>query len=267
MTTHTPSVFPSGTAADQLGPALSGKVCIITGGSSGIGLETARLFAQHGARLCLFARGEQALAAARRELGAEVLTVRGDVRRLEDLRTLYRETRERLGAVDVLVASAALVKLAPLEHTESGMVEDVLATNLSGALATLREALPVLAPGAAVIFATSWLAHTGFAGASALAMSKAGVRALVRVAANELAAQNIRVNAVCPGAIETPLWGKLGLSDSELREAGAALTAKIPLRRWGHPRELARAVLFLASPAASYITGAELAADGGIGQV
>jgi len=167
----------------------------------------------------------------------------------------------------VVFANAALVKLAPISDTSPALLDEIIGANLKGTFQTVQAAIPHLARGASIIVTTSWLANIGFAGPSALAMSKAALRALVRVAAAELAAQDIRVNALCPGAIETPLWGKLGLPEEALCAAGAAITEDIPLRRWGKAEELARAVVFLASSASSYVNGIELAVDGGIGQV
>lgn len=246
---------------------LRDKVCVITGGTSGIGLAAAKAFVEQGAKIALFARGEPGLAAAQRELGREVVTVAGDVTRAEDLRRLFDVARQRLGPIDVVFANAALVKLAPIGETSAALLEEVLGVNLKGTYQTVQAAIPHLARGASILITTSWLANIGFAGSSALAMSKAALRALVRVAAAELAPQDVRVNALCPGAIETPLWGKLGLPSEALRTTGAAITAQIPLGRWGKAEELARAAVFLASSASSYVSGVELAVDGGLAQV
>lgn len=143
----------------------------------------------------------------------------------------------------------------------------MVSINMKGAFNTLRYAVPALSSGASVIFTTSWLNRIGFAGSSVASMTKAALRSLVRVAAAELAPQGIRVNALCPGAIETPLWGKLGLPAETLSAAGAAITAQIPGQRWGKPDEIARAALFLASAQASYVNGTELQVDGGLRQV
>lgn len=246
---------------------LRDKVCVITGGTSGIGLATAQAFVEQGAKVAVFARGEQGLAAAQRTLGPAALTVAGDITHAEDLQRLFEQARTRLGPIDVVFANAALVKLAPISDTGPAFLDEVIGVNLKGTFQTVQAAIPHLARGASIIVTTSWLANIGFAGSSALAMSKAALRALVRVAAVELAAQDIRVNALCPGAIETPLWGKLGLPDEALRAAGAAITEDIPLRRWGKAEELARAAVFLASSSSSYVNGVELAVDGGISQV
>jgi NAD(P)-dependent dehydrogenase (short-subunit alcohol dehydrogenase family) len=243
------------------------KVAVITGGTSGIGLATARLLVEEGAKVVVFARSEEGLAETVRSLGPNTHAVRGDVTRVADLERLFQETRERFGGIDVLFANAAVVKLMPLSDTTEVLFDELVAVNMKGTFNTLRLAIPHLKAGASVVVTTSWLNRIGFEGSSVLSMTKAALRSLVRVAAAELAPRGIRVNAVCPGAIETPLWGKLGLPAEQLKAAGESITAQIPVQRWGRPEEIARAVLFLAAPDSSYVTGTELAVDGGLRQV
>jgi len=245
---------------------LTNKVAVITGGSSGIGLATAKLFLDEGARVVIFARSEAGLVEAKRTLSKEILTVQGDVADDGALVRLFQETKRAYGKVDVLMASSAVVKLAPIADTDDTLFQEVVATNMKGAAMTLRHALPSLADGASVILVSSFLSRMGFPGASAVSMTKAAVRSLARVAAAELGTRKIRVNALSPGAIETPLWGKLGLPEETLKAAGAALTAQVPLGRWGKAEEIARAALFLASDASSYVNGTELQVDGGLRQ-
>lgn len=243
------------------------KVAVITGGTSGIGLVTARLLAEEGAKVVVFARTEEGLTETLKSLGPNAHAVRGDVTRVADLKRLFQETRERFGGIDVLFANAAVVKLAPLSDTTEALFDELVAVNMKGTFNTLQQAIPHLNAGASVVVTTSWLHHIGFEGSSVLSMTKAALRSLVRVAAAELAPRGIRVNAVCPGAIETPLWGKLGLPPEQLKAAGEGITAQIPVKRWGRPEEIARAVLFLAAPDSSYVTGTELEVDGGLRQV
>ena len=245
---------------------LTNKVSVITGGTSGIGLACARLFVAEGAQVVLFARGEAGLAEARRTLGAKAHIVRGDVTRSEDLARLFSETRERFGKIDVVLGNAAVVKLAPIAETSDALFDEIVATNLKGAFNTLRHSIPLLERGAAVVLTTSWLNRMGFAGSSVVSMTKAALRSLVRVAAAELGPRGIRVNALCPGAVETPLWGKLGLPPEVLKAAGEGITSQIPLQRWGQTDEVARAALFLACEDSSYMNGAELQVDGGLRQ-
>ena len=243
------------------------KVAVVTGGTSGIGLATARLLVEEGAKVVVFARSEEGLAETVKSLGPNAHAVRGDVTRVADLERLFQETRERFGGIDVLFANAAVVKLMPLSDTTEALFDELVAVNMKGTFHTLQRAIPHLKDGASVVVTTSWLNRIGFEGSSVLSMTKAALRSLVRVAAAELAPRGIRVNAVCPGAIETPLWGKLGLPAEVLKAAGEGITAQIPVKRWGRPEEIARAVLFLAAPDSSYVTGTELAVDGGLRQV
>jgi NAD(P)-dependent dehydrogenase (short-subunit alcohol dehydrogenase family) len=246
---------------------LSNKVVVITGGTSGIGLATARLFVEEGANVAIFSRNDDTLQTVAKKLGENAIAVRGDVTQAVDLERLFNITRERFGKIDVLFANAALVKLAPIEQTDDQLYDEVVNTNMKGTFNTLKHALPALNEHASVILTTSYFNRIGFPGASAVSMTKAAVRSLVRVAAAELAPRHIRVNALCPGAIETPLWGKLGLSAGVLGAAAKHIIEKTPAGRFGTAEELARAALFLASDASSFVNGSELSVDGGLHQV
>ncbi len=241
---------------------LSNQVAVITGGTSGIGLASATTFAREGARVVVFARHESET--ARAAVGPRGELVLGDVTRPLDLERLFAGTQTRFGKVDVLFVNAAIIKLAPITETSDALLDEIVDTNLKGSFRTLRAAIPYLADGASVILTTSWINRIGFPGASVSSMTKAALRSLVRVASAELAPRKIRVNALSPGAIETPLWGKLGLPEETLRSAGSQITSQIPLGRWGKADELANAALFLASSASAYVNGIELGVDGGM---
>lgn len=246
---------------------LKNKVAVITGGSSGIGLATAKEFVANGAKVVIFGRGKQALDQAVSELGANSYAVQGDVCKLTDLDKLFTETKSKFGRVDILFVNAAQAKLASIADTTEAFFDEMINVNFKGAYFTLQRAIPHLNNNASVIITTSWLNSIGFGGSSLVSASKAALRSVVRVASAELANKGIRVNAVSPGAIETPLWGKIGLPEEVLKSAGEAITNQIPVKRWGQPQEIAKAVLFLASDDASYIVGNELTVDGGLRQV
>lgn len=246
---------------------LKGKVAVITGGSSGIGLATAKLFIANGARVVIFARGKKGLDDALKELGSNALAVQGDVKNLRDIDRLFAETKSTFGGVDVLFINAALVQLAPIAGTTEAFFDEMMNVNMKGGYFTLQRSIQHLNENASVIVATSWLNSIGFGNSSLISASKAALRSLVRVASSELAERGIRVNAVSPGAIGTPMWGKIGLPEDVLKAAGEALTNQIPVKRWGIAEDIAKAVLFLASDDSSYVVGSELSVDGGLNQI
>jgi NAD(P)-dependent dehydrogenase (short-subunit alcohol dehydrogenase family) len=246
---------------------LKNKVAVITGGSSGIGLATAREFVANGSKVVIFGRGKEALDSAQAELGDNCITVQGDISRISDLDRLYAQTKLKFGGIDVLFVNAAQAKLAPIADTTEAFFDEMIAVNFKGAYFTLQRAIPYLNNNASVIMTTSWLNSVGFAGSSLLSASKAALRSIVRVASAELAERGIRVNAVSPGAIGTPLWAKIGLPEEVLKAAGEAITNQIPIKRWGQAKEIAKTVLFLASEDSSYFVGKELIVDGGLRQI
>jgi NAD(P)-dependent dehydrogenase (short-subunit alcohol dehydrogenase family) len=242
---------------------LSNQVAVITGATSGIGLAAANLFSREGAKVVGFAR--HAAQGAAQATDGDFL--RGDITNPKHLDSLFARTHERLGLIHILFINAAAVKVAAIADTDANLLTEMIDTNVKGSFQTLQAALPHLSDGASVIITTSFLNRIGFAGTSVASMTKAALRSLVRVAAAELAGRNIRVNALCPGAIETPLWSKVGLPEDKLQQAGASITAQIPLGRWGAAEEVAHAALFLASAASSYVNGTELCVDGGLHQI
>jgi len=246
---------------------LKEKVAVITGGSSGIGLATAKEFIANGAKVVIFGRSKQALDEATKELGAMSYGIQGDVNKLSDLERLYTETKSKFGGIDIVFVNVGQGKLAPIADTAETFFDEMISINFKGAYFSLQKAIAHLNPNASVIITTSWLNEIGFSGSSLLSASKAALRSVVRVASAELSAQGIRVNAVSPGPIGTPFWGKIGLPDDILKGAAEVITNQVALKRFGQPEEVAKAVLFLASDDASYITGHEIAVDGGINQI
>jgi NAD(P)-dependent dehydrogenase (short-subunit alcohol dehydrogenase family) len=246
---------------------LKNKTAVITGGSSGIGFSTAKEFIANGAKVVIFGRNKQALDKAVSELGTNSFAIRGDVGKLTDLDNLFANTKSKFGGVDILFVNAAQAKLSPIADTSEAFFDEMLNVNFKGAYFTLQKAIPYLNDNASVIITTSWLNSIGFAGSSLLSASKAALRSVVRVASAELVNKGIRVNAVSPGAIGTPLWEKIGLPEEVLKSAGEAITNQIAVKRWGRPEEIAKAVVFLASDDSLYIIGNELAVDGGLNQI
>jgi len=246
---------------------LDGKVAVITGGSSGMGLATAQEFVNNGAKVVIFGRGQEALDAATAQLGANSHAIQGDITKLADLDRLYAETKSKFGAIDVLFINVGQGKLAPIADTDEAFFDSMIDVNFKGSYFSLQRAIAHLSSNASVIITTSWLNTIGFGGSSLLSASKAALRSVVRVAAAELADKGIRINAVSPGPIGTPFWGKIGLPEDVLSGAAEAITAQTTLKRFGTPEEVAKAVLFLASDDSSYIIGEEIAVHGGINAV
>jgi NAD(P)-dependent dehydrogenase (short-subunit alcohol dehydrogenase family) len=239
------------------------KIVVITGGTSGIGLAAARQFIKEGAKVVAVGRSAQSVTDAGREIGENGVAIAADVTKSAELDSLFQQVREKYRRIDVLYSNAGIAKLGSVAETTEEVFDEILDANFRAAYFTIQKALPLLTDGGAIVFTTSWFDEAGVAGTSAVSASKAALRNFTRTLASELIGRNIRVNAVSPGVIETPLFGKLGLSEASAQELAQALLQQIPAKRFGKPEEVATAVAFLASDDASYITGVELAVDGG----
>ena len=246
---------------------LEGKVALVTGGNSGIGLATAKRFQEEGAKVAISGRSRQTLDEAVKTIGNGVVAVQSDVANLTDLDNLYAEVARKLGKIDVLFVNAGVAKFAPLAETSESIYDEQFDINTKGAYFTIQKALPFLNDGASIILNTSVADSKGNEAASAYSATKAALRSLARTAAAELVGRGIRVNAVAPGPIVTPIFGKTGLPKEAVDEFAKSFLAKVPMKRFGQPEEVAAAVAFLASQDASYITGVEINVDGGIGQI
>jgi NAD(P)-dependent dehydrogenase (short-subunit alcohol dehydrogenase family) len=247
---------------------LNGKIAVITGGSSGIGLGTAKRFVEEGAQVVIFGRREKALQEAAALIGKNVITVVGDVSRLEDLDRLYATVKEKHGHIDVLFANAGAGTVAPLAAATEAHFDQTFDVNVKGMFFTVQKALPLFKDGGSIILNSSVSNVKGLPAFSAYAASKAAVRSFARSWTMELLDRKIRVNAMSPGAIETPaLATTTGLTAEQAEAAVAQFTSQIPMGRRGKPEEIAAALTFLASDESSYITGIDLAVDGGWAQV
>ena len=246
---------------------LEGKIAVITGGSSGIGFAAAQEFIDHGAKVIIFGRSQDSLNTAVAKLGSNCYAVQGDVTKQKDLDHLYSEVNVKFGGIDVLFINVGQGKLAPIADTDEAFFDSMIDVNFKGAYFSLQKSIANLNDNASVIITTSWLNEVGFAGSSLLSASKAALRSVVRVASAELADKGIRINAVSPGPIGTPFWGKIGLPDEVLAGAAEAITSQTALTRFGTPEEVAKAVLFLASSDSSYVAGEEISVQGGITSV
>lgn len=241
------------------------RVAVVTGGSSGIGLAVVKALLKEGAKVAINGRDPKTLEAVGRELG--VLAIQADVANLAELERFYSDVAAGLGKIDFLFANAGIYKAAPLADTTEALFDEIVAVNLKGAFFSVQKALPYLNDGAAVVLNSSVLNQKAWAGNSIYSATKAAVRSLARGLAADLLPRNIRVNAVSPGPTFTPIFGRLGLPEAELQAVAGQILSSIPLKRFGTPEDIANAVLFLGSAGASFMTGAEMVIDGGLGQL
>lgn len=242
---------------------LQGKTALITGGNSGIGLATARRFVKEGARVVITGRNPETLAAAARELGPNAVTVAGDVTASEAVNKAVATALERFGSLDILFANAGIGGVTPVGKTTLEAFDSVVRTNLTSVFFTVQAASPHLGQGASIVLNGSVHAVLGAPFYSAYAASKAGIRAMTRVLASELAPRGIRVNVVVPGAIRTPIWSGAAPTADAFAALEARMSKAIPLGHFGEPEDIASAVLFLASDDAKHVSGTEIVVDGG----
>lgn len=246
---------------------LSGKVAVITGANSGIGLATAKRFAQEGARVFMSGRRQKELDAAVAEVGGSARGIQGDVSILADLDRLFAIVKDEAGTIDVLFANAGGGEFAALGEITEAHFDTTFATNVKGTLFTVQKALPLLKDGASVILTGSTTEVTGTPAFSVYSASKAAIRNFARSWILDLAPRRIRVNVLVPGATSTPGWHGLAASDAASQEMLRFVQATTPLGRLGDPAETASAALFLASDDSSFVTGSELFVDGGSAQI
>ncbi len=242
---------------------VQGKTALITGGSSGIGLATARLLQDNGARVVITGTNPAKLASARAALGDTAVAIKADVTSREDLHRLHDELKQTFGSLDILFANAGVAFGTPIESTDEAMYDRLMDVNVKGVFFTVQAALPLMQEGGSIILNTSWLNQVGTPGRSLLSASKAAVRSFARTLSAELLPRRIRVNAVSPGSIETPIHRGKDQTDEEFRAYVERVGAQVPLGRMGRPEEIAAAVLFLAGEGSSYMLGAEIVVDGG----
>ena len=217
---------------------LNGKVAVVTGGNSGIGLATAKRFQEEGAKVAISGRSKQTLADAVKTIGNGVLAIQADVSDLAELDKLYAEVSKKLGKIDVLFVNAGIAKFAPISETSENTYDEQFDTNIKGAYFTLQKALPLLNDGASVIFNTSVASIKGNATTSAYSATKAALRSLARTAAAELVERRIRVNAVAPGPIVTPIFGRTGLPQEAVDAFAKQIVEKVPMKRLANQKRL-----------------------------
>ena len=245
---------------------LDGKIAVITGGNSGLGLATAERFVAEGAYVFITGRRQDQLDAAVETIGRNVTGVQGDVSNLDDLDRLFATVREKKGRIDVLFANAGLGEFAPLGHITEALFDQTFDVNVKGTVFTVQKALPLMSAGASIVINASMVSIKGLPAFGVYAASKAALRSFARTWAVDLRERKIRVNVVSPGTVVTPAYNRL-MTDEQIDAFTAQAAATTPLGRVGTPDEIARAVVFLASDDSSFVDGAELFVDGGAAQV
>ena len=243
---------------------LQGKRALITGGTSGIGLETARELLAEGARVAVTGTNPKNLDAARKELGSEVLVISSDASDVAAQKTLAQAIGRAFGKLDVLFVNAGIVDMRPLGQWDEAAYDRSFAINLKGPFFLIQELLPIFANPASIVLNGSVNAHIGMPTTTVYSATKAAMISLARTLSGELISRGIRVNVVSPGPIATPLYSKLGLSEADSKVAAASIQKQVPAGRFGMPSEIARAVVFFASDESAFTIGSELLIDGGM---
>ena len=246
---------------------LIGKRALITGGTTGIGLDSARRFIEEGARVIITGTNPSTLDAARKELGSEALVLSSDASIVGEQQKLATAVQEHFGQLDILFVNAGIVQLQPIEQWSEEAFDRSFAVNVKGPFFLVKALLPVFASNASIVLNGSVNAHIGMPNTAVYAATKAALISFIRTLSGELIARGIRVNAVSPGPITTPLYGKLGLAEADLKQVSASIAGQVPLGRFGTVREIADAVVFFSSDESSFTVGSELLIDGGMSAI
>lgn len=242
---------------------LENKTALITGGNSGIGFATAKEFIAQGAQVIITGRNQAALDQAKKELGANVYTILSNTSSMDDINKLPAQVKAFFPRIDILFINAGIGKFAPIESVSETQFDEQFNVNVKGAYFTIQQLLPLINDGGSIILNTSISAHIGMATTSVYSATKAALITFARTLSAELLPRKIRVNAISPGPVKTPIFGKIGVPADQLEGMTADLQSKVPLGRFGAPEEIARVATFFASDDSSFVLGAELIADGG----
>ena len=247
---------------------LNNQVAVITGGSTGIGLATAKTFLAEGAKVVITGRNQETLDAAVAEVNNSNLTaIQSDTSILADIDALAAQVKEKFGKIDVLFANAGIAWFAPIDQSDESFFDAHFNTNVKGLFFTIQKFLPITNDGAKIVLNASAVIHKGFENSSVYSATKGAVRSFARTLSPELAPRNIRVNVVSPGPIETPIYGKMGMTEEQLQGMAESFAAMVPLKRFGTSEEVAKTALFLASDDSSFVAGEEILVDGGIATI
>jgi NAD(P)-dependent dehydrogenase (short-subunit alcohol dehydrogenase family) len=243
---------------------LENKVAVITGGNSGIGFATAKLFIAEGAKVIITGRKQESVEKAVKELGDQAKGIVSDTGNMKDINKLQAQVAAIHPTIDILFLNAGIAKFTSVEAADEATFDEQFNINVKGSYFTIQQLLPLLKDGSSIVLNTSINAHIGMPGAAIYAASKAAQLTLIRNISAELLSRKIRVNSVSPGPVSTPIYDKLGMTDEQLSATATGILSQIPIGRFGSPEEIAKVVLFLASDDSTFLLGAELIADGGM---
>jgi NAD(P)-dependent dehydrogenase (short-subunit alcohol dehydrogenase family) len=250
-----------------MGNKLEGKIAVITGGNSGIGLATAKRFVSEGANVFIFGRRQNEIDTGVSEIGKNVIGIQGDVSNLADLNRLFDIVKDQKGHLDILFANAGIAQFAPLGEISEEHFDKIFRINVKGLLFTVQKALPILEDDGSIILNASIGSSKGVGGSSVYSATKAAVRSFARTWTVDLRDRKIRVNAISPGPIDTPIFSSITQNEEQSELFKKNIVNAVPMKRMGSPDEVAKVVSFLASDESSYVTGIELFVDGGLAQI
>ncbi len=240
-----------------------GKVAVVTGGNSGIGLATAKAYAREGAKVAITGRDEKTLASAAKEIGPGTLAIRSDAAKLSDIDNAVAQIKKAFGKIDALFVNAGGGNFIPIEQVTETFFDDTFNVNVKGALFTVQKSLPLMASGSAIVLNASINGHKAMLNSSVYGASKAAVLNMAKTLSIELVGRGVRVNSISPGPVETPILLRV-LSPTELEQTRNWILSAVPMKRFAQPDEIAAAVLYLTSPESAYVIGADLIIDGGM---
>jgi len=241
-----------------------GKVAVVTGGNSGIGLGVAKAYAREGARVAITGRNEKTLQAAGGEIGNGTLAIRSDAGKLADIEAAMKQVGERFGRIDALFVNAGIGRFVPLEEVTEAFFDETVGINMKGVFFTVQKAIPLMSKGSAIVLNASINAHLGMPGTTVYGATKAAVVNMAKTLSADLLERGIRVNAISPGPVTSALLTRDGVAQEKVQETKDWIQSQVPIKRFGTPEEIAAAVLFLSSPESAFIVGAELMIDGGM---
>jgi NAD(P)-dependent dehydrogenase (short-subunit alcohol dehydrogenase family) len=241
-----------------------GKVALVTGGNSGIGLGVAKAYAQEGAQVGITGRNDKTLQAAAKEIGNGTLAIRSDASKLADIEAAMKQIKERFGHIDALFVNAGVGKFVPFEEVTEAFFDETVGINMKGVFFTVQKAIPLMSKGSAIVLNASINAHLGMPGTTVYGATKAAVVNMAKTLSADLLDKGIRVNAISPGPITSALLARDGITQEKLEETKDWIQSQVPIKRFGTPEEIAAAVLYLSSPESAFVLGAELVIDGGM---